>query len=212
MRAQTIGDDGLSRGHAGKPELSELDYLLHSADDRAGALGFGLNQEPPAPRRKFNQTIALVKLQEIADAIVADEELLSDGPHAQVEELLLVGTSMGGARPKTVVEDADGLWLARFNRHDDRWNSARRARHALAGMPELDYPLHDRDVVVTCCGRICMHKKKINISRVLAGQRLGIKEVDDGISLVRSILRGTCHPFTVSFSGCTTVLLPICPG
>jgi transposase InsO family protein len=55
---------------------------------------------------------------------------------------------------------------------------------AYGGLPELDYPLHDRDVVVTCCGRICMHKKKINISRVLAGQRLGIKEVDDGIWLV----------------------------
>ena len=53
-----------------------------------------------------------------------------------------------------------------------------------AGMPELDYPLHDRDILVTCCGRICMHRKKINISTVLAGQRLGIKEVDDGIWLV----------------------------
>ena len=52
------------------------------------------------------------------------------------------------------------------------------------GLPELDYPFHDRDVVVTCCGRICMHRKKINISTVLAGQRLGIKEVDDGIWLV----------------------------
>ena len=55
---------------------------------------------------------------------------------------------------------------------------------AYQGLPELDYPLHDKDVVVTCCGRICMHRKKINISTVLAGQRLGIKEVDDGIWLV----------------------------
>ena len=52
------------------------------------------------------------------------------------------------------------------------------------GLPELAYPLHDKDIVVTCCGRICMHRKKINISTVLAGQRLGIKEVDDGIWLV----------------------------
>ena len=29
-----------------------------------------------------------------------------------------------------------------------------------------------------------MHRKKINVSHVLAGQRLGIKEVDDGIWLV----------------------------
>jgi hypothetical protein len=52
------------------------------------------------------------------------------------------------------------------------------------GLPDVDYPLHDRDVLVTCCGRICMHRKKINISTALAGQRLGIKEVDDGIWLV----------------------------
>jgi hypothetical protein len=52
------------------------------------------------------------------------------------------------------------------------------------GLPELSYPLHDREVLVTACGRICMHRKRINVSHVLAGQRLGIKEVDDGIWLV----------------------------
>jgi transposase InsO family protein len=52
------------------------------------------------------------------------------------------------------------------------------------GLPELSYPLHDKDVLVTACGRICMHRKKINISYVLAGQRVGIKEVDDGIWIV----------------------------
>ena len=39
-------------------------------------------------------------------------------------------------------------------------------------------------MLVTACGRICMHRKKINISTVLAGQKLGIKEVEDGIWLV----------------------------
>jgi hypothetical protein len=34
---------------------------------------------------------------------------------------------------------------------------------------------------------ICMHRKKINVSDVLAGQRLGIKKVDDGIWLVTFI-------------------------
>ena len=41
------------------------------------------------------------------------------------------------------------------------------------GLPDVDYPFHDRDVLVTACGRICMHRKKINISTVMAGQRLG---------------------------------------
>jgi len=52
------------------------------------------------------------------------------------------------------------------------------------GLPDLTYPLHDRDALVTACGRICMHRKKISISYVLAGQRVGIKEVDDGIWIV----------------------------
>jgi Integrase core domain len=52
------------------------------------------------------------------------------------------------------------------------------------GLPDLAYPFHDPDVLVTACGRICMHRKRINVSTVLAGQRLGIKEVDEGIWLV----------------------------
>lgn len=115
--------------HAGKPLLSELDYLLHSPDDRAGALSFGLSPTPPAPMRKYNQTLALERLQSLADAMLASERE-SDSQAVQVEELLLLGTSMGGARPKTVVEDDEALWLAKFNRPDDRWNCAR-VEHAM---------------------------------------------------------------------------------
>lgn len=116
--------------HAGKPELNELDYLIYAPDDRAGALGFGLGPKPPAPRRKFNQTLDLARLQKIADAIVQEEDLPVDAVTVQIEDLMLIGTSMGGARPKVVVEDEDGLWLAKFNRPDDKWNSAR-VEHAM---------------------------------------------------------------------------------
>ena len=52
------------------------------------------------------------------------------------------------------------------------------------GLPDVDYPFHDRDVLVTACGRIRMHRKRVNISTVFDGQKLGIKEIDDGIWLV----------------------------
>ena len=58
------------------------------------------------------------------------------------------------------------------------------SKRAYLGLPDVDYPFHDKDILVTACGRICMHRKKINLSTVLAGQKLGIKEVDDGIWLV----------------------------
>ena len=52
------------------------------------------------------------------------------------------------------------------------------------GLPDIDYPLRDRVIVVTRCGRICLGKKKINFSTVFAGQAVGIKEVHDDIWLV----------------------------
>ena len=52
------------------------------------------------------------------------------------------------------------------------------------GLTDLEYPFHDKDYLVTACGRICMHTKKINLSTVLAGQRVGLEEVEDGIWLV----------------------------
>jgi serine/threonine-protein kinase HipA len=116
--------------HAGLAQLGELDYLLNSADDRAGALGFGLNQQPPAPRRTFNKTLQLAKLQDIAEALMRAEDATTEEA-AQVQDLMLIGTSMGGARPKAVVEDDEGLWIAKFNRPDDRWNNTRVERAML---------------------------------------------------------------------------------
>ena len=52
------------------------------------------------------------------------------------------------------------------------------------GLSELGYPFHDRTVTVTTCGRICIGRRKINLSIVFAGQNVGIKEVADKIWLV----------------------------
>ena len=52
------------------------------------------------------------------------------------------------------------------------------------GLPEIDYPFHDKTVTVTTCGRICLKCKKVNLSSVFAGQKVGIKQVDDKLWLV----------------------------
>ncbi len=109
--------------HLGRTDLTEVDYLLHSPEDRAGALSFGHGKLPPAPRRAFNQVIQLDALLAGAERFMADEP----GPPVgeQVMELLQLGTSMGGARPKTVVEDDKGLWVAKFPDQGDHWRNAR---------------------------------------------------------------------------------------
>ena len=103
---------------------------MYSPDDRAGALGFGLNKEPPAPRRTFNQTLELERLQTLVELIIADEELPQSAEAEQVQGLMGGGTSMGGARPKAVVEDESGLWIAKFHHPEDKWNDAR-VEHAM---------------------------------------------------------------------------------
>jgi len=69
------------------------------------------------------------RTRELAEALIKDE--IPNDPRApQVEELLLLGTSLVGARPKAVVEDAEALWVAKFNRPDDRWSNTR-VEHAM---------------------------------------------------------------------------------
>jgi putative transposase len=51
-------------------------------------------------------------------------------------------------------------------------------------LPKLDYPLHDRIVTVTSCGRLCIGRRTINLSRAFAGQDVGIREVAEKIWLV----------------------------
>ncbi len=103
--------------------LSEHDtigYLLNSAEDRIGALSFGISQTPPAPVRKFNQTLQFEKL--IAAAQKLEQELLLD----ETEKLILMaGASAGGARPKTTVEHNHNLWLAKFPSVYDKYNMSR---------------------------------------------------------------------------------------
>lgn len=111
--------------HSGKTSLGEFDYLLYSPEERAGALSFGLNKDPLMPKRVYSRTLHLTELQQMADAVITDSELPTGRNAEQVRELLLAGTSMGGARPKAVIEDDNGLWIAKFNHPDDRWNHAR---------------------------------------------------------------------------------------
>jgi putative transposase len=60
----------------------------------------------------------------------------------------------------------------------------RRSPRPYRGLSELKYPFHDRTITITQCGRICIGRRKINLSTVFAGQNVGVKEVSDKIWLV----------------------------
>jgi putative transposase len=52
------------------------------------------------------------------------------------------------------------------------------------GLGDVQYPFHDRTITVTSCGRICIGKRKINLSQAFAGQTVGVTEVSEKIWLV----------------------------
>ena len=106
----------------GRVDLDELDLLLHGPEDRAGALSFGLGPTAPAPVRRFNRVLQLAELRHAAQLL--EETGPGEPVPEQVTQLTDPGTSLGGARPKNVVEDDEGLWVAKFPQRSDRWNNA----------------------------------------------------------------------------------------
>ncbi len=101
-------------------DLDELDYLLHGPHDGAGYLSFGVSAQPPAPSRLYNRT------HQLADLIAATQAI-EEGRTvpARLLEQIDPGTSMGGARPKATIEDAECLWLGKFPESADRCNLQR---------------------------------------------------------------------------------------
>ena len=82
---------------------------------------------------------------------------------------------MGGARPKAVVEDDEGLWLAKFNRPDDKWNNAR-VEHAML-------------VLARFCDLTTAESRIVKVARrdVLLVKCFDRTKVDDGYTRARMV-------------------------
>jgi putative transposase len=52
------------------------------------------------------------------------------------------------------------------------------------GLSELEYPFHDLTITITQCGRICFGARKIHVSTVFAGPKVGVKQVADRVWMV----------------------------
>ncbi|MFI2487793.1 type II toxin-antitoxin system HipA family toxin [Promicromonospora kroppenstedtii] len=102
--------------------LTEVDFLLGVQDEtRLGALRFSLDEGKSfmgPPRAEVPDLVDLPSLTDAADAVAQHRETDHD-----VRLLVAAGTSMGGARPKVTVKDAEGdLWMAKLPESGDRWD------------------------------------------------------------------------------------------
>ncbi|AGX86597.1 hypothetical protein Cenrod_0483 [Candidatus Symbiobacter mobilis CR] len=109
---RTLGAKGAD---AAQVELDELTYLLESGSNRVGALDFQRSPTHYAPR--LAQQATLVELQTAVEKIEQGIPLSPD-----LDQSLLHGTSLGGARPKVLIDDVDSKFIAKFSTSSDWYN------------------------------------------------------------------------------------------
>ena len=56
-----------------------------------------------------------------------------------------------------------------------------RSTRTYRGLPDVTYPGYDKSLLISHCGRVCMKKLKIHVSKALANQPVGLKQVDSGV-------------------------------
>lgn len=104
-----LGKAGLN---AYDQELDELTYMLESGSDRIGALDFQLSATEYVPRSKDKAT-----LSELQDAANLVEQGIPLTP--ELDQALRHGSSIGGARPKALIEANDIKYVAKFSAASD---------------------------------------------------------------------------------------------
>jgi serine/threonine-protein kinase HipA len=93
-------------------ELDELTYLLASGSDRIGMLDFQQSATDYKPRIAGSAT-----LEELMEAALCVEKGLPMNP--ALEKALLHGSSIGGARPKVLIESEYKKYIAKFSSSND---------------------------------------------------------------------------------------------
>lgn len=96
-------------------DLGELTYLLESGSDRVGALDFQRSPTEYVSRAAENAT--LEELLESADRVEKGVPLTPELDHA-----LFHGSSIGGARPKALIEDHGTKYIAKFSSSSDSYS------------------------------------------------------------------------------------------
>ena len=106
---------GVRGADASEFELDELTYLLESGSDRIGALDFQMSATQYVPRQPKQPS-----LEELQTAAEKVEKGVPLSP--ELDQALIHGTSIGGARPKVLLEDGQRKYIAKFSASNDHYS------------------------------------------------------------------------------------------
>ncbi len=106
---------GLTGAAAAAVDLDELTYLLESGSDRIGALDFQTSASVHTPRAARAAPLAM--LLQAAENVEQGVPLTPE-----LDAALRHGSSIGGARPKAMIEDGDKKFIAKFSASNDLYS------------------------------------------------------------------------------------------
>jgi serine/threonine-protein kinase HipA len=106
---------GRKGANADTAELHEITYLLESGSDRSGALDF-----QRSPTEYVSRTNTGISLEELLESAARIEQGIALTP--ELDHALLHGTSIGGARPKALLEETGKKYVAKFSASTDLYN------------------------------------------------------------------------------------------
>ena len=103
--------------HIDRPaRLSILEMLLFAGDDRFGALGISISADQYLPRT-FGPYPQLKDLAQLATAV--EDVQTQASITAQIQRLVQPGVTLGGARPKALLQTDKGTCVVKFSELDD---------------------------------------------------------------------------------------------
>lgn len=106
---------GLKSTYSDTADIDELTYLLESGSDRIGALDFQLS-----PTEYISRTAEHATLDELLNSAERIEKGILLSP--ELDQALLHGSSIGGARPKALIESENSKYIAKFSSSSDLHN------------------------------------------------------------------------------------------
>jgi serine/threonine-protein kinase HipA len=106
---------GLKGSSTDTADLDELTYLLESGSDRIGSLDFQRSPTEYVPRTATN-----VNIEELIESAERVEKGVALTP--ELDQALLNGSSIGGARPKALIQDQDKKYVAKFSSSTDLYS------------------------------------------------------------------------------------------
>jgi len=106
---------GLKGADTDTAVLDELTYLLESGSDRIGALDF--QQSPTEYVSRLAKNVSLEELMQSAERVEKGVPLTPE-----LDQALYHGSSIGGARPKALIEDNGTKYIAKFSATNDLYS------------------------------------------------------------------------------------------